>query len=198
MKEQSLENIIREKRPRASEEALVRLEEKGIEEEIVRSFLPVVNSVGVIGKKLSEWIQGQQMKVALMNHKQRDSFRKSNPVVLFPDHQKYKKAIVKDKLTGEEMGTLYYDRTPEKWVAFYYQSMIRSREEDGQKIAEWFGCMAVNISPIDGLLGFESASGQDSRDFRGNFQVSKAIQEENIKARYFNTEESKFELEIIQ
>lgn len=33
---------------------------------------------------------------------------------------------------------------------------------------EWKGCMAVNISPIDGKLGFECTCGNDTRDFRAN------------------------------
>jgi len=187
-------DILREQRPRASQETVELMQLRGLTSQKTVAFLPIVNT-----EKLKGWALDMQMKLSLMTERQRYVFRANSETLLFPDHQKYTKAIVQDRLTDEIMGTLYYDKTPDKWVAFYYQSECKLKElEDKTIIGEWFGCQAVNISPIDGKLGFESSSGQDSRDFRGNFQVAKDLQEENIKAREFDKQYSKFKLAIIK
>lgn len=79
------------------------------------------------------------------------------------------------------------------WCDLHYIS-----SHDGQY---WQGAQIVNISPIDGAIGFECACGVDTRDFRANAtlkgrQLLKKIAETK-KGRLFNQEDSKFRLEPI-
>lgn len=62
----------------------------------------------------------------------------------------------------------------------------------------WYGALALNLSPIDGKIGIECACGQDTRDFRANNtlpydKLSKKIVE-NLKGRDFGLKDSKFKL----
>ena len=46
-----------------------------------------------------------------------------------------------------------------------YCNLHTISETDGE---HWFGCFALNLSPIDGSIGIECSCGQDTRDFRAN------------------------------
>lgn len=65
----------------------------------------------------------------------------------------------------------------------------------------WKGTFGVNISPIDGKLGFECACGADTRDFRANTTMpGKAVREKidaNLKGRDFGVEGAKYRTERI-
>lgn len=58
------------------------------------------------------------------------------------------------------------------------------------------GAMAVNVSPVDGELGFECACGEDTRDFRVNKTMppiqKRLMIEYAMKHRGFGTKDSKF------
>lgn len=60
----------------------------------------------------------------------------------------------------------------------------------------WFGCMALQISPIDDKIGIECACGQDTRDFRANNTLPdeqlNVLIETNFIGREFGTNTSKF------
>jgi len=60
----------------------------------------------------------------------------------------------------------------------------------------WNGCMTVNISPIDGTIGFECSCGNDTRDYRANStlppHIIKEIWDKNLQGREFGTKQSKF------
>lgn len=74
-----------------------------------------------------------------------------------------------------------------------------TREVDVEKIIEegfWQGALTVNISPIDGTLGFECACGVDTRDFRANMTLPSEIRQAKIaitsQGREFGKGNSKF------
>jgi len=62
----------------------------------------------------------------------------------------------------------------------------------------WKGAFGINISPIDGKLGFECACGSDTRDFRANTTMpGKAVKDkidENMQGRDFGVQGAKFNL----
>lgn len=47
--------------------------------------------------------------------------------------------------------------------------------------AEWFGALAINLSPIDGKIGFECSCGSDTRDFRANTTMKEKEKRDRIR-----------------
>jgi hypothetical protein len=60
----------------------------------------------------------------------------------------------------------------------------------------WHGCMTVNVSELDGMLGFECVCGEDTRDFRRAKNmpgVMKALRTEySMNHRQFGKQTSSF------
>lgn len=60
----------------------------------------------------------------------------------------------------------------------------------------WQGALAINISPVDGMIGIECCCGNDTRDFRLNNSLSEADKllkiAENMKGREWGKLSSKF------
>jgi hypothetical protein len=101
------------------------------------------------------------------------------------------------------------DEDIDNWCNLHYISEAKIRIEkikEGKKITkiehgEWHGCMAVNVSPTDGKLGFECACGNDTRDFRMaqlTNPIAIAKLRENMKGREFNKKDSKYILKEIK
>lgn len=71
-----------------------------------------------------------------------------------------------------------------------------------RQVGKWFGCLAVNISPINETLGFECACGQDTRDFRASLGLNPVLLTRKIKetmqGRDFGKEDSKFYVKEIK
>jgi hypothetical protein len=80
-----------------------------------------------------------------------------------------------------------------------YCDLHYSCETDGDN---WFGAMAMQLSPIDGAIGIECACGQDTRDFRANTTLSTEdmdkLQKEADKGKVFGKKDSKFYIERIK
>ena len=77
------------------------------------------------------------------------------------------------------------DATLLNWHATYYVSSYDA--------TRWYGCMAVNVSPIDSALGFECACGVDTRDFRANRNtLLKQRTQDNLEQRTFGKSKSAF------
>jgi len=75
------------------------------------------------------------------------------------------------------------DNKMSDWCDLHYVS----EKENGK----WKGCFTINLSPIDGKVGFECACGNDTRDFRGNLKYIYKIKECS-KGRELGLKNSKF------
>jgi len=111
------------------------------------------------------------------------------------EEQGMKKYAVICKDCKSTLAFLYAtDKSLEDWCDLHYVC-----EHDNLK---WSGCMAVNISPVDGYLGFECTCGNDTRDFRANTtlppQQAFEVAESNLKGREFNKRDSKFLVKEVQ
>lgn len=104
---------------------------------------------------------------------------------------KWKKYKVQCSNCGADIAELYAkDATLSEWYDLHYLC-------EHNKL-KWSGCLAVNISPIDGRLGFECACGNDTRDFRSNTTLkSKDLVkklEETEKGKDFGKVDSQFKV----
>lgn len=103
----------------------------------------------------------------------------------------WKKYKVKCSNCNSDIAELYAkDDTLTEWYDLHYLC-----EHDDK---DWSGCMAVNISPIDGKLGFECACGNDTRDFRANStlktkDLNKKL-EQTQKGKEFGKIDSQFKI----
>lgn len=65
----------------------------------------------------------------------------------------------------------------------------------------WQGALGLNLSPIDGKIGFECACGSDTRDFRANTNLPAKVREakiaESMEGRDFNISGAKFKVKKI-
>lgn len=105
------------------------------------------------------------------------------------DKTGYKLYIVNCVSCGEKMAKVWAtDGQLTDWCDLHYLSWY---DKDS-----WHGCLTVNVSPIDGLLGFECACGEDTRDFRGRNSlppIQKQLMVEYVlKHRKFEHPHSKF------
>ena len=96
---------------------------------------------------------------------------------------------------GEKIALVWSkDKSLTDWCDLHYISEARMVKKESL----WFGCVAVNISPVDLTLGFECSCGNDSRDFRANQtlpreKLLKKIAETETN-REFNKKDSKFKV----
>lgn len=90
-------------------------------------------------------------------------FKKNFPIDFVPDKQSkgYEKYTITCVNCGDVVAFVWAkDGTLRDWCDLHY---ICEHDKN-----TWYGCMAVNVSPIDGQLGFECACGEDTRDYRAN------------------------------
>lgn len=79
---------------------------------------------------------------------------------------------------GDQVAVVWAkDDTLKDWCDLHYMC-----EHDKNT---WRGAMAVNVSPIDGLVGFECACGEDTRDFRANKELPRVMKQ--LMIEYSNT-----------
>lgn len=113
-----------------------------------------------------------------------------------------KKGLKKFEVTCKNCGALLAkcfasDKTLSDWVDLHYIS-TSEWTKDG---TFWQGALTVNISPIDGKLGFECACGEDTRDFRGKNDLTKEDRDKRVKdamvGRDLGKSDSRFQVKEI-
>jgi len=119
-----------------------------------------INSVRIealIQKKKNKLMR----EVALMNAAERADFVAEGPIDFVEEKGSRKKFFINCTRCGEKVGYCWANNEAlEEWVDLHYICWYDKKS--------WHGAMAVNVSRIDGSLGFECACGEDTRDFRGN------------------------------
>jgi len=139
-----------------------------------------------ISKEKSELIRS----MAEMSVKERLLFMKQKKQIDFvKDKTGYKLYSVSCVNCGEKMANVWATNGKlVEWCDLHYINWYDEKS--------WHGCLTVNISPIDGLLGFECACGEDTRDFRGKNAlppIQRQLKiEYSMKHRNFEHPHSKF------
>jgi len=125
--------------------------------------------------------------------------KKKLEVVMYTCPKSKEKGMKKYLITcgecGADIAYIYAkDENLSDWCDLHYIT-----ENTGK---EWKGCMAVNISPVDGRLGFECTCGNDTRDFRTNTtmpsKLALEIAKENLIGREFGKRNSKFKTKEVK
>lgn len=185
-------------RAKVSNETFERL--KNGETKQIISFLPTDKSDCDCFGVVRNWIE------RLNNTKVEDvvSLKEKTGIINCPAMLGKKKFEIRCGVCGDLVAYVYASSEHlVDWCNLHYVSepkLIVVKKKEGKKIiktefGEWHGCMAVNISPIDGKLGFECACGNDTRDFRLAHltnDVVKAKMKENMIGRDLNQSNSKF------
>ena len=99
--------------------------------------------------------------LAMMTPDERDAEIRKGPIDFVKDKSGYKLYEVRCSTCGDVVAQVWAtDDTLRDWCDLHYMSWHDKNT--------WYGAMAVNISPVDGHLGFECACGEDTRDYRAN------------------------------
>lgn len=128
-------------------------------------------------------------EMALMNTAEREDFINKGPIDFVKDKDGRKKYSITCARCGDKVAYCWArDEKLTDWCDLHYISW-HDKES-------WRGAMAVNVSPIDGRLGFECCCGEDTRDYRASTNLP-PIQKELLvqymmKHRDFGTKDSKF------
>lgn len=125
----------------------------------------VISKFPINPPKIEALIQRKKVRimreVALMNAAERADFVAEAPLDFVDDKGNRKKFSINCTRCGEKVAYCFANNEAlEDWVDLHYICWYDKKS--------WHGAMAVNISRIDGSLGFECACGEDTRDFRGN------------------------------
>lgn len=117
--------------------------------------------------------------IAIMNSLQRQEYLKKNTPIDFWPHKGYFKYKITCGKCGDEIAIVWSkDSTIKDWCDLHYLTKFDSRS--------WYGCVAVNVSPIDDQLGFNCACGEDTRDYRANKSlppIMKGLMMDYVKER---------------
>lgn len=132
-----------------------------------RTFRTIVGHLAINPPHLDRLHANEKAKImrnmALMNIRERSAYIGKGPIDFIKDKQElgYKKYNVFCTTCGDKVGYCWAkDDTLKEWCDFHYVC------KHDKKM--WYGCLAANVSPIDGSLGFECACGEDTRDFRAS------------------------------
>lgn len=100
-------------------------------------------------------------EVAMMNQMQRQLYLKEKSPIDFWDHNGYSRYKITCGKCGDEIALVWAkDSRLQDWCDLHYLTKFDK--------TSWYGCVAVNVSPIDDQLGFNCACGEDTRDYRAN------------------------------
>jgi hypothetical protein len=100
-------------------------------------------------------------EMAAMSREQRDDFMNKGPIDFVKDKGNRKKYDILCGRCGEKVAYCWAENEKlDNWCDLHYICWF---DKDS-----WRGALAVNVSPIDGHLGFECACGEDTRDHRAN------------------------------
>lgn len=137
-----------------------------------------------IAKQKAELVRS----LALMQDKDRKHFLKT-PVDFVADKTGYKQYDIICARCGDAIANCWAtDDTLEDWCDLHYMCWHDKNT--------WYGAMSVNVSKIDGKLGFECACGEDTRDWRMNKSLAPVVKqlliEYSMKHRDFGKPTSKF------
>ena len=132
--------------------------------------------------------------MALMNGPEREDFIRKGPIDLMP-HNNLHKYFITCTSCGEKVAYVWArNEKLEGWCDLHYLCWY---DKDS-----WYGSMTVNVSPVDGELGFECACGEDTREYRSNRTlppIPKALMSEySLKHRKFAHPDSKFSTMEVQ
>lgn len=127
--------------------------------------------------------------MAMMNTAERIDFIAKGPIDFVEDKTGLQRYDINCVNCGEKVAYCWAKNDKlEGWCDLHYVSWY---DEES-----WRGAMVVNVSPIDGALGFECACGEDTRDFRATNSlppIQKRLMVDYIlKHRGFGSKDSKF------
>lgn len=171
----------------ASPETQVFLADKKAKQHKIFSFFPVDHWDCECKTLIEDW----KIKLGAMNDEQRrDLITRVDHIECPKDKtgkQKYQVTCTNCKAILAECYAS--DGTLSDWFDLHY-----IQETNGKK---WTGCLTVNVSPLDGKIGFECCCGQDTRDFRSRRSNlhGKELDEkitETSSGREFGLDKSKF------
>ena len=186
------------------------------------SFFPIDQRDCACDSIKRDWV----MKFSKMIPEEIKAAKKENGPIRCPKslEEGYKKYQIICAICGDLIGNVYLkDKDINSWCDLHYinEAKLVTRKEifhiekinkkgikklvpikKDVQFGEWHGCMSPSISPLDGLLGFECACGNDTRDFRAKnnltgFQLQTKLKE-NMIGREFFKDDSKFILKEIK
>lgn len=110
-------------------------------------------------------------ELAMMHPKNRMKYLRENRPIDFVE-EKQEKGFRKYDITCVQCGDpiAYVWAKDDKLIDWCDLHYICSHDKN-----TWYGAMAVNVSPIDGSLGFECACGEDTRDYRANQTLPRVV-----------------------
>jgi len=169
--------------PRISNEMLLKMYKEKKRKIEIYSFFPVDKH----DCECQAQIADLKIQLARLPEDKRESLMKKIgpqrcPKSRKPGYNRYKIVCAQ---CGQTVAFVYAkDKYLTDWCDLHYYNWCDRKR--------WYGCATVNISPIDGKLGFECFCGNDTRDFRNSATLPPKEIEARLKKRDFGKPNSGF------
>lgn len=142
-----------------------------------------------IARKLIPQVAEIVRKMAVMDKIELQNFIDLGPVDFVENKVGLKKFRIKCATCGDDIAYCWAENDKlDNWCDLHYLSWYDK--------FSWRGCFVVNLSPVDGKLGFECVCGENTCEFRSNTSLPpiarQLMVEYSLKHRDFGNSESKF------